>query len=211
VADDRSSAGICWIASAGRPEAARAGRGRRTAQQHRAAGLEADRRRVGRHVGPALVDHADDAHRHTDLLHPQSVGQGRSADHLTHRVGQGGDVPQAVGDRRDPVGVEPEAIDDVLPRAGLTRDLDVDRVLGDDRVGGGDERVGHRVQGGILVDARRDGERRRCDPRGSGRGVNLFQHGRHPIAAPPATRPALARAGGGQTSIRSSRWTTSRS
>ena len=44
------------------------------AQDHGVAGLEAERTGIGRHVGPALVDHADDAERHTHTLDAHAVG-----------------------------------------------------------------------------------------------------------------------------------------
>ena len=63
------------------------------------------RARVGgvhRDVGPGLVDHPDDAHRHAHLADLQAVGQRRAAHDLTDRVGQRRDVAHRLGDRRDP-------------------------------------------------------------------------------------------------------------
>ena len=48
--------------------------------------------------GPRLVDHADDAHRHPHLAHPQTVRQGLAAHHLADRVRQA--RPARAGRRR---------------------------------------------------------------------------------------------------------------
>ena len=82
----RSVVGTSWMAAAGRP-ASRSpldqagvdgGAGeaalRAAAQDHRIGRLQAQRARIGRHVGTALVDDADDAQRHAHALDPQAVG-----------------------------------------------------------------------------------------------------------------------------------------
>ena len=134
--------------------------GRRAAQQHGVAGLEADAGGVGGDVGPSLVDHADDADRDADLLHAQAVGQRRAAHDLADRVGQAGDVAQTLGERGDAAGVEGEPVDHVLGRATGPRGLDVERVGGQDVVGGRDQGVGRRQQSGVLGRARHRGQRR---------------------------------------------------
>ena len=76
-------------------EAALLPRASSSAQEDRVAALEAEAGGVDGDVGPALVDHADDTHRHADLAHLQAVGQRVARDDLADRVGQRGDVAQA--------------------------------------------------------------------------------------------------------------------
>ncbi len=79
----------------------RSGGRRRTAQQHRVAGLQAQSGRVRGHVRPRFVDHRDHAERHPYLPQFQTVRQRRSADHLADRVRQRRRLPQPVGHRVD--------------------------------------------------------------------------------------------------------------
>ena len=60
---------------------------RAAAQDHRIAGLEAERAGVGRHVRPALVDDADDAERRAHALDLQPVRPVPFGDHLADRIG----------------------------------------------------------------------------------------------------------------------------
>ena len=110
---ERSWLGSNCTASAGRPCCVIASRStatsaaferdrrRRPAQQCRVAGLQGQPEGVDGDVGAGLVDHADDAERHPDLPDLQPVGQRRPAQHLTDRVGQARDLPQARGDPVD--------------------------------------------------------------------------------------------------------------
>jgi hypothetical protein len=86
------------------------GRRRRAAQQHRVAGLQAERRRVDRDVRPRLVDDGDDTERDADLAHVEPVGEPVALDHLTHRIREGDDRAHTRGHRRDTARVEREAI-----------------------------------------------------------------------------------------------------
>ena len=123
---------------------------RAAAQDHGVAALEGEARGVDGDVGPRLVDHADDAHRHPDLADLQTVGQRRPAHHLSHGVGQSGDVAHRLGDRADPPLVEREPVEQPLGQTVLTAPLEVLGVGGDDLVGGRDEGVGDRVQRVVL-------------------------------------------------------------
>src|SRR5690606_20308984 len=121
------------------------------AQQRGAAGLEADRGRVGRDVRSALVDHPDDTHRDTDLLQLQAVRQGRAAHHLADRVREGGHVAHALGERRDAGLVEREPVDDVLRGAVGARLRHVLGVGAHDALRARHQRIGHRRQRRVLV------------------------------------------------------------
>ena len=94
----RSVVGTSWIASSGSPAAFSPStrqawmaaeefeRIRAAAQDHRIAGLEAERAGVGRDVRPALVDDADDAERRAHALDMQAVRPVPCGDHLADRV-----------------------------------------------------------------------------------------------------------------------------
>ena len=69
----------------------------------RVAALDAECGGVDGHVGPALVDHEDDAQRDADLAHVEPVGPPARADDLADRVGQGGDLEERPGHLVDPL------------------------------------------------------------------------------------------------------------
>jgi hypothetical protein len=153
--------------------------GRRAAQQHGVAGLEADAGGVGGDVGASFVDHADDADGDADLLHAQAVGQRRAAHDLADRVRQCGHVAQTLGERGHAVGVEGEPVDHVLRGAPSTCDLDVECVGGQQVVGGGDQGLGRSQQRRVLGRAREGGQRRRGRARPPSGLVHLLLHAAH--------------------------------
>ena len=93
----------------------------RAAQQHRVAGLQAQRGGVDRDVRARLVDDGDHAQRDSNLAEVEPVGQAPAVDDLAHRVGQRGDRPRAVGDPAHPRLVERQAVHQARPR-GRTND-----------------------------------------------------------------------------------------
>ena len=101
-----------------RVEAFRAG-----AQDRRVAGLDGQRAGVGRHVGAAFVDDADDAERHAHALEAQAVGPRPFGQHRADRIGQLGDLLDALGHRFDARLVEQQPVDEcrraARPRARL--------------------------------------------------------------------------------------------
>ena len=60
---------------------------RAAAQDRGVAGLQAQRAGIGRHVGPALVDDADDAQGHAHALDLEAVGPRPVGDHRADRIG----------------------------------------------------------------------------------------------------------------------------
>ena len=170
------------------------------------AGLQAQPGGVDGDVGAGLVDHADDAHRDADLTDLQAVGQGGAADDLAHRVGQGGDVAQGLGDGGHARGVQAQAVLEALGHAVRAAAVEVLPVGLDDVVGGGLEGVGQRAQGGVLLGPAQQGEAARGRAGGLGEGADLLDvggvdpggalgHGSRvgrrgpPPSAPPAPRP----------------------
>jgi hypothetical protein len=118
VADRRAVlVGTSWIAfPAARPSRARDQAGvdraarvralRAAAQDHRIAGLQAQRARVGRHVRPALVDDADHAERHAHALDDEPVRPRPLGDHAADRIGQRGDLLEPARHGLEPCRVE---------------------------------------------------------------------------------------------------------
>ena len=80
------------------------------AKDDRVAALDAQRRRIDRHVRPRFVNEEDDAQRHADLHHLQTVRPLRRLAYLTHRVRQRGHLPQSLRGRGDPLWRESEAV-----------------------------------------------------------------------------------------------------
>jgi hypothetical protein len=81
------------------------------AQDGGVAGLQAQRRGVRRDVGPGLVNDADDAQGYAHLADLDARGATLDVADLAHRVGQRGDLLQALGHGFDPLGGERQAVD----------------------------------------------------------------------------------------------------
>ena len=74
------------------------------------AALDGEGGSVAGDVGAALVDDGDDAHRHGGLLDDEAIGTLDVAQHPTHRVRQGGNVPDALGHGLDALGRQGKAV-----------------------------------------------------------------------------------------------------
>ena len=122
----------------------------RAAKHDRVPGLQAQRSRVDRDVWPRLVHHGDHTERHAHLLRGEPVGQPEPVDDLAHRVGQRRDRPHAVGHPPDPLGVEREAVQQRRRKPGRAPRVHVARVCVQDVGRPLLERVGDRVQRGVL-------------------------------------------------------------
>jgi hypothetical protein len=85
---------------------------RPAAQHRRIAALEAQGAGVRGDVGPALVNHADDAERRRDAFDPQSVGPLEMRQNAPDRVGQRGDLLDPARHRLDPAFVERQPVDE---------------------------------------------------------------------------------------------------
>ena len=119
----RSRVGTREIAASGRPAARRpstrhswieAGRQetvRAAAQDRGIAGLETKRAGVGRDIGPALVDHADDAERRRDALDLEAVRAFEGRENAADRIGQSGDLLEPLGHRLDALGIERQPVE----------------------------------------------------------------------------------------------------
>ena len=122
---DRGAVGgrTSCTASGGRPASAsaactsaaerevRAQRLRAAAQDAGVAALDRERRRLDRHVRPALVDHREDADRHAHAADPDAARLLAQLDDGADRIGHRRDLLAAEGDRFQGAAVEPEPID----------------------------------------------------------------------------------------------------
>ena len=168
------------IAPAGTPALGRGPRGdrgqhgvgvrrrRRAAQHDRVARLQAQRGRVDRDVRPRLVDDGDDAERHAHLAHVEAVGQPLAVDDLADRVGQRRDRAHAVGHRAHARLVERQAVEQRGVEPVRAPRLHVARVGLEDLRRARLERVGDRVQRGVLGARGQRGERPRRVAGGAG-------------------------------------------
>ena len=136
----------------------RVGRRGGSAQQCRVAGLQADAPGVGRHVRARLVDDADHAERHSHLTDLHPVGVRPATDHVADRIGQPGEVTQALHHAGDPVRGEPQAVDQRGAGAVVPGPGDVEGVGIEHRGLGLVQSVGHGLQPGVLDGPRRLGQ-----------------------------------------------------
>ena len=102
------------------------------AQHGGVAGLQAQRARIRRHVGPALEDDADDAKRRAHPLDMKPVGAVPFRDDGTDRVRQIGDFLKRFRDRFEARFVQRAAVDHRPGRAGGLHAGDVSPVGGKD-------------------------------------------------------------------------------
>ena len=82
-----------------------------SAKDHRVPGFQRQRRGVGGHVRPALVNDGDDPQGHSGLLDDHAVGPLRPLEHLPHRIRQPHHVQDALCHARDPLRREPQPVD----------------------------------------------------------------------------------------------------
>ncbi|HYT39525.1 MAG TPA: hypothetical protein VEN99_08445 [Acidimicrobiia bacterium] len=90
-------------------------RGRRPPQQGGVARLEAQAAGVSGHVGPVLVDDGHHPEGDPDPGDLEAVGAPPPVEHLPHRVGEGGDLPEPGGHPRQAGVGQPQPVE----RAGL--------------------------------------------------------------------------------------------
>ncbi len=83
---------------------------RAAAQDRSVARLETQSPRVGRHIGPALIDDADDAERHAHTRDLETVRPRPGRDHLADGIGQARDVIETFGHGLDALVVEGETV-----------------------------------------------------------------------------------------------------
>ena len=85
---------------------------RAAAQNAGVAGADADARGVGRHVGARLVDHGDQAQRHTHTGQVHAACEHAVVEHAAHGIGQLGELFQAGGHALDALGRQQQAIEE---------------------------------------------------------------------------------------------------
>jgi len=175
---------------------ARAAAVRSAAQNRGVTRLQAQRTGVGGHVGPTLIDDADDSERHAHAADLQPVGPGPFGDGDTDWIGECGDLFQAERHGLDAPGIELESIQQC---AAHIRELRIEQVLGVGR----EDQLGLRSDGGSggaerLVLDRGVGQR---EPfRGRDRGSSQVLHHEVQIGRLAALRDRCNDAGHGFTS-----------
>ena len=147
---------------------------RTATQDHRIAGLQAQRAGVRRHVRTALVDDADDAERHAHALDHQAVGPGPLRSDAAERIRQCGDVLQALCHRLDALVVEFQAIEHRVGQAARTRRVHVLAVGFEDLGTTGPQLCGRAQQGLVALRGAGDGQRFATADGGTPQRLHLF-------------------------------------
>ncbi len=132
---------------------------RAAAQDDRIACLEAQRPGIGRHIRPALIDHADDTKRRAHALDMQPVRPVPFGDDVPNRILELGDRPNAIRHVGNALGIQRQTIEEGAGDTGLLGRLDVDRIGRQDRSALGIDAIGHRKQRGTLLLRRRRRQR----------------------------------------------------
>jgi len=113
--------------------------------------LSADRRRVGGHVRPRLVDEKDHPQRDADFADFQAVGPHARLDDLPHGVAEHGDFLQRRGDALDAGGGQSQTVDLSVAQAesgGGSQILGVGR---QDLIGSLTEQTGGQLEPLVLL------------------------------------------------------------
>ena len=101
------------------------------AQDRGVAGLQTQAAGVGGDIGPAFIDHADDAKRRRDALDLQAVRAIETRQNAADRVRQIGDLLQSTGDRLDAGGIKRQPIEERRRRSARLGVSDVERIGGE--------------------------------------------------------------------------------
>jgi len=165
------------------------------AQHAGVAGLQADCRGVGGDVRARLVDDADDAERHRDLLHLEPAVERRAREHAADGVGEAHHVAHALGHRPDARIGERQPVDHRRREPRLAARLDVQGVRREDRRRMLDQRVRDRRERAVLPGGRGVRERKRGAPGRFADTVQL-QHVNSPSGRGTPCRSARRRTAG---------------
>jgi len=178
--------GVCtsWIAFCGSPASLRprthgvGDNARRVqalgaaAQDNGVCGSQAEGASIGRHVGAAFIDDANDADGHADAREGEAAGPLPGVEHRANRIVKGGDIGDALRHRLDAGGRGFQTVEHRAREALGAAALHVEHIGGDDL-----RRCG--------ADARRHGGERSCAFRrpglgdGGGSGARAHAHGEH--------------------------------
>ena len=104
------------------------------AQDARRARLEAQHRRIDRHVRARLINDADNTHRHALLADVQAVRALVHPEHLAHRVRQRRHLPAALRDALDALFIQHQTVDEAVVQTGGSAVFNVYLVCRDDLV-----------------------------------------------------------------------------
>ncbi len=157
----------------------RGGRRARTAKDGGVAALQAQRRCVDGHVRPRLVDDRDDADRDASVLHLDAAFERPPLEQLADRVLEGDHRLDPDCHRLDPLGVEPEPVEQGVVEPGIAAGIEVDPVGLEDRRRLLAQEPRQRRQRPVLVGGRDGGQKQRS---GAGAPADLghrFSRDRH--------------------------------
>jgi hypothetical protein len=124
------------------------------AQDRGVAGLEAQRGGIGRDVGPRFVDDADHAQRHAHAADLDAGGAALHVADFADRVGQGGDLLQALCHGFDALVGQLKAVDHRRVQSVGARFGDIGGIRGEQFGAARTDRRGHRQQGRVLGSCR---------------------------------------------------------
>ncbi len=131
------------------------------AQDRRIAGLEAERAGIRGDIGPALVDHADDAERHPHALDAHAVGPPPRRHDGADRILELADHIEAGRHGLDALGIERQPIEEGRRCAAGFRLGPIFRIGGEDRRARAADGLGHCRQRPVLLRGRRERQRAR--------------------------------------------------
>ena len=131
---------------------------RAAAQDDGVAGLEAEGACIGRHVGTALVDNADNAKWRPDAFDMQAIGTIPFGDHFADRVAKVRDGTNAIGHVAHAGRGQFQAVEQGRRKPGFLAIAHISRVGFKDRLLPAKQRFCHGNQGGMLAFGRGDGE-----------------------------------------------------
>ena len=167
---------------------------RSAAQDHRVAGLQAQRGGVGRHVRACFVDHRDHAQRHAHALDMDSVGPVVGTGDLAHGVRQLRHFAHGSGDALQACRIEPQSIQHGAADAFCGGRFDIACIGGQDHSFVGQQGIRHRAQQGVLGLRGQGCDGRRCVAALQGQRLDVghsislltIGHGTHALVGAPS-------------------------
>jgi len=115
------------------------------------AGLQAERRGIGGHIGPRLINDADDAERDPHFADHQAVGAFPHARHLAHRIRERRHFPQAVRHGPDAFPVQHQPVEHGRRNALFPGRIQVFGILGQKVPGTVLQRPGHCQEQSVFL------------------------------------------------------------
>ena len=138
---------------------------RSAAQDDRVASLETQGTGVGGYIGAAFIDHADDAERGADAFDLEPVGAIPGGNDIADRIGQLGYGANAIGDSIDTAVIKFQPVDKRAGHAAFNGSFDIQCIGVENLLPACGNRIGHGVEGCVLLIGGGDGKRSRSSCR----------------------------------------------